>query len=221
MNDHGPEALNGRLSGSRVALLATDGFEASELFRPLAALRDAGAEVSIISIVRSADGIRAWDEDHWGDTVEVDGTVEDHTSEDFDALMLPGGVMNPDKLRMDPAAVSFVRDFFAEGKPVAAICHAPWLFAEADVAKGRRLTSYASIRKDLENAGADWVDEEVVVDNGLVTSRDPDDLDAFIGKMLEEIEEGAHAHVDRPAWDAPSVTSTGRTKRPHRPSPGR
>lgn len=182
-----------RLSGSRVAVLATDGFEASELYRPLAALRESGAEVSIISISKSSDQIRGWADGDWGDSLEVDGTVDEHTSEDFDALVLPGGVMNPDKLRMDETAVAFVRNFFEEGKPVAAICHAPWLFVEAGVARGRRLTSYPSLRTDLENAGAEWVDEEVVVDAGLVTSRDPGDLDAFIGKMLEEIQEGTHA----------------------------
>lgn len=193
MNAEKDKPNGGSLAGSRVALLATHGFEASELYRPLSALRDAGAEVSIISISRSADEIRAWDEDHWGDTLAVDGTVDDHASDEFDALVIPGGVMNPDKLRMDPEAVTFVRNFFEEGKPVAAICHAPWLFAEADVARGRRLTSYASLRTDLENAGAEWVDEEVVVDDGLVTSRNPGDLDAFIGKVLEEIQEGVHA----------------------------
>lgn len=192
MNAQQERPADGRLAGSRVALLATHGFEASELYRPLTALRDAGAEVSIISIAKSADEIRGWDEDHWGDTLAVDGTVDDHGSEEFDALVMPGGVMNPDKLRMDSEAVTFVRNFFEEGKPVAAICHAPWLLAEADVAKGRRLTSYPSLRTDLENAGAEWVDEEVVVDNGLVTSRNPGDLDAFIAKMLEEIEEGVH-----------------------------
>ncbi len=181
------------LSRSRVAVLATDGFEASELYRPLAALREAGAQVSIISILKSSDQIRGWADGDWGDALAVDGTVDEHTSNDFDALVLPGGVMNPDKLRMDEGAVAFVRSFFEEGKPVAAICHAPWLLVEADVARGRRLTSYPSIRTDLENAGAEWVDEEVVVDDGLVTSRNPGDLDVFIAKMLEEIQEGIHA----------------------------
>lgn len=178
---------------SHVAILATDGFEASELFRPLQALREAGADVEIISVSGTAERIRAWDETDWGDAVQVDGTVEGRRPEEFDALVLPGGVMNPDKLRMDAAAVAFVRDFVESGKPVAAICHAPWMLVEAGVAEGKRLTSYPSLRTDLENAGAEWVDEEVVVDAGLVTSRRPDDLDAFVGKMLEEIQEGIHA----------------------------
>ncbi|MCA1792049.1 MAG: type 1 glutamine amidotransferase, partial [Thioalkalivibrio sp.] len=165
----------------------------SELYRPLAALRASGAEVSIISISKSPDQIRGWADGEWGDVLEVDSTVDEQTSDDFDALVLPGGVMNPDKLRMDEGAVAFVRNFFEEGKPVAAICHAPWLLVEADVARGRRLTSYPSVRTDLENAGAEWVDEEVVVDAGLVTSRDPGDMDAFIGRMLEEFQEGIHA----------------------------
>ncbi len=180
--------------GRRVAILATNGFEESELFRPLGALRQAGAEVEIVSIPKTADRIRGWDETDWGDELGVDATVEERSASDYDALMLPGGVMNPDKLRMDRRAVEFVRGFFEADKPVAAICHAPWLLVEADVARGRRLTSYPSLRTDLQNAGAQWVDEEVVVDRGLVTSRNPRDLEAFIPKMLEEIGEGVHAH---------------------------
>jgi len=182
----------GRLDGSRVAILATHGFEAVELYRPLEALREAGADTSIVSIARSADRIRGWEGGDWGDELDVDGTVDDLSADDFDALVLPGGVMNPDKLRMDERAVAFVRGFFAAGKPVAAICHAPWMLVEAGVANGRTLTSYPSLRTDLQNAGARWVDEEVVVDAGLVTSRSPDDLDAFVDKMLEEIQEGVH-----------------------------
>ena len=180
------------LSDRRVAFVATDGFEASELYEPLEALRGAGAEVKILS-VRGASSIRAWDEGDWGDTLPVDGTVDDQDVKDFDALVLPGGVMNPDKLRMNDEAVAFVRGFIEAGKPVAAICHGPWLIVEADAARGRTMTSYPSLRTDIENAGGDWIDEEVVVDSGLVTSRGPDDLDAFIAKSIEEIHEGVHA----------------------------
>lgn len=181
------------LTGKRVAILATDGFEESELKQPLHALQESGAETTIVSIPETSERIRAWADGDWGDTLDVDRTVDQVKAEDFHALVLPGGVINPDKLRMNEKAVAFVREFFDEGKPVAAICHGPWLIAEADVARGRAMTSWASIRADLENAGANWRDEEVVVDQGLVTSRSPDDLDAFVDKMLEEITEGVHA----------------------------
>lgn len=181
------------LSGRSVAILATDGFEESELFEPLDALRESGADVKIVSLSDTPASIRSWAGDSWGRTIDVDTPVDTTSPDAYDALVLPGGVMNPDKLRMDAAAVSFVHDFFAEGKPVSAICHGPWLIAEADAAKGRRMTSYPSIRTDLENAGAKWFDDEVVVDEGLVTSRSPDDMDVFIDKMLEEIDEGVHA----------------------------
>jgi len=181
------------LEGLSVAILATNGFEESELFEPLEALREAGAQPTIVSLADTSEKIRGWANGNWGDDVEVDTTVRDASPRDFDSLVLPGGVMNPDRLRMDSGAVDFVRGFFEEGKPVAAICHGPWMIAEADAASGRRMTSYASIRTDLENAGADWVDDEVVVDQGLVTSRSPRDMDAFVAKMLEETAEGAHA----------------------------
>lgn len=181
------------LSGRTVAVLATDGFEESELVSPVAALKAAGATVSIVSIKATPKSIRGWKDGDWSkDRVKVDGLVPKMNASEFDALMLPGGVINPDKLRADPNAMTFVRDFFAAGKPVSAICHGPWLIAEAGVAKGRRMTSYPSIRTDLINAGANWVDEEVVVDQGLVTSRSPADLDAFNAKMVEEIFEGVH-----------------------------
>ncbi len=181
------------LTGRTVAVLATDGFEESELRSPVAALKAAGATVRIVSIGDTALTIRGWAEHDWAeDSINVDGTVPEMKAADFDALMIPGGVMNPDRLRANADAVSFVRDFFSAGKPVAAICHAPWLLVEAGVAKGRKLTSYPSIRTDLVNAGANWVDEEVVVDQGLVTSRSPEDLDAFNAKMVEEIFEGVH-----------------------------
>lgn len=181
------------LSGRRVAILATHGYERSELVEPLQAIRSAGAQVDVISVPASAQTIRGWSKRDWADEVEVQGTVEDRSVADYDALILPGGVMNPDKLRTNPDAVAFVRGFFEAGKPVAAICHGPWMIAEAGAADGRTLTSYPSIRTDLENAGANWVDEEVVVDQGLVTSRRPSDLPAFIRKTLEEIREGVHA----------------------------
>ncbi len=181
------------LSDRKVAILATDGFEQSELDSPLAALKKAGATVSIVSIRDSAQNIRGWADGKWSEkTIKVDGTVPKMKADDFDALMLPGGVMNPDRLRANVDAVTFVREFFAAGKPVAAICHAPWLIAEAGAAEGRRMTSYASIRTDLVNAGATWVDESVVVDQGLVTSRSPKDLHDFNAKLVEEIAEGVH-----------------------------
>jgi len=182
------------LAGKKVAILVTDGFEESELVSPLEALKNAGANVSIVSIQDSANSIRGWTNGTWSEkTIKVDGTVPTMKAENFDALMLPGGVMNPDKLRTNTDAVSFVRDFFSAGKPVAAICHAPWLIIEAGAAKGRRMTSYPSIRTDVTNAGATWVDKSVVTDQGLVTSRSPEDLKDFNAKMLEEIAEGVHA----------------------------
>ncbi|MDX1492473.1 MAG: type 1 glutamine amidotransferase domain-containing protein [Longimicrobiales bacterium] len=181
------------ISKRSVAILATNGFEESELFEPLEALQESGADVKIVSIPDTPGSIRSWAGDSWGRSIDVDHTVDEISSRGFDALVLPGGLMNPDKLRMDEGAVGFVRDFFAEGKPVAAICHGPWLIVEADAAKGRRMTSYPSIRTDLENAGAQWIDDEVVVDQGLVTSRSPEDMESFIDKMLEEIDEGIHA----------------------------
>jgi len=188
-NKHHPD-----LSNRKVAILATNGFEESELMSPLAALKAAGAHISIVSIEKSADTIRGWSDDKWSDkTVTVDGTVPNMKADSFDALMLPGGVMNPDMLRTNTDAVSFVRDFFSAGKPVAAICHAPWLVVEAGAANGRRMTSYPSIRTDVTNAGATWVDESVVTDQGLVTSRSPKDLEDFNAKMVEEFAEGAHA----------------------------
>lgn len=179
-------ALENVLNGKRIALLATHGFEDSELTHPLEAIENAGGEVIVIS--EEAGEITGKD----GTTVPVGKTVAEAAPEDFDGLLLPGGVANPDKLRMNERAVEFVREFFTQHKPVAAICHAPWLLAEADVLKGRRITSWPSLRTDLVNAGAEWVDEEVVVDNGLVTSRKPDDLDAFSAKAIEEFAEGEH-----------------------------
>ena len=182
--------MNNKLDGIKVAILATDGFEQSELFEPKKALEEAGAKVSIVSL--EAGEIKGWNHKEWGDSIAVDLTVADANAEDFDALELPGGVMNPDKLRMDEKAVQFVKSFFNAGKPVAAICHAPWTLIEAGVVRGRTVTSWSSLRTDLENAGAKWVDQEVVTDNGLVTSRKPDDIPAFNKKMIEEFAEGIH-----------------------------
>lgn len=179
------------LSGKRIAILATDGFEQEELTRPREALRAAGATVEIVSLKSGV--IQGMHHDDKGDTFNVDTTVKTARADDYDGLLLPGGVKNPDKLRMDTDAVSFVRDFFAQGKPVAAICHGPWMLVEADVVRGRKVTSYPSLKTDLVNAGAEWVNEECVCDEGLVTSRWPDDLPAFCDKMVEEFAEGVHA----------------------------
>lgn len=183
-----------RLDDRNVAILATDGFEESELTSPLDALRSAGAKVSIVSIQDTPDSIRGWVKGDWSSrTISVDGTVDQMKVDRFDALVLPGGVINPDRLRRSEDAVEFVRGFFEAGKPVAAICHGPWMIVEAGAAKGRKMTSFSSIRTDVENAGATWVDESVVVDQGLVTSRSPKDLDDFNAKMVEEIAEGVHS----------------------------
>ncbi len=182
-----------RLDGKHVAILATNGFENSELRDPLKALTEAGATTRIVSLPGTAGAILPWSVDGWGEEIAVDATVDEQSPDPFDALVLPGGVANPDQLRMNDDAVSFVRHFFEKSKPVAAICHGPWMLAEADVARGRKLTSYPSIRTDLKNAGANWVDQEVVVDQGLVTSRSPDDMPAFLDKLIEEVGEGVHA----------------------------
>ncbi len=184
------EFMNNKLQGKKVAILATDGFEQSELFQPKKALEEAGAEVFVISL--ESVEIKGWDETDWGKSIKVDLTIDEANAADFDALELPGGLMNPDKLRTNEKVLSFVKAFFDQGKPVAAICHAPWILIDAEVVKGREMTSYHTIRRDLENAGAKWIDAEVVVDNGLVTSRNPDDIPAFNKKMIEEIAEGKH-----------------------------
>lgn len=179
-----------RIQGKTVAILAADGFEEAELFEPLKALRDAGAEVQIVSLERgSIEANRHRDK---GQAIQVDRTLDEARPEDYDALVIPGGVFSPDKLRSVPEAVDFVRAFVRSGKPVGAICHGPWVLVEAGVVDGRTLTSYPSIRTDLRNAGADVRDEEVVVDEGLVTSRTPADLPAFCAKLTEEIAEGRH-----------------------------
>jgi protease I len=178
------------LKGKRVAILATDGVELVELTEPRKALDGAGAETVLVSPKRGM--IKAWQHDHWGDELQVDATLDSARPETFDALLIPGGVMNPDSLRTDTRAVEFVRAFFLESKPVASICHGPWMLVEAGVIQGRTLTSWPSLKTDIRNAGADWVDREVVTDEGLVTSRKPDDIPAFNAKMIEEIAEGPH-----------------------------
>lgn len=179
-----------KLSGKKVAILVEDGFEQVELTSPKQALEEAGAKTYIISPKR--DKVKGWEHTKWGQEFPVDVAIEQANASDFDALVLPGGVMNPDKLRTNPQAMHFVRSFFDQAKPVAAICHGPWALVEADVVNGRKVTSYPSIQTDLKNAGANWVDQEVVVDQGLVTSRNPDDLPAFNRKLVEEIAEGQH-----------------------------
>lgn len=174
----------------RVLIMATDGFEQSELEEPKELLEDAGYEVLVASPEEGS--IQGWDEDDWGDDVDVDLSLDEANADDFDALLLPGGQINPDKLRMDPQAVQLVRDFVDAGKPVAAICHGPWLLVEADAVRGKRVTSWPSVRTDLKNAGADVVDEEAVVDGQLVTSRKPDDIPAFV-KALQGLLEKAEA----------------------------
>ncbi len=176
-----------QLDGLRVAVLVTDGYEPSELTDPVVALRDAGADVTIVS---DHDGTIRGKTD--ADTASVDLTLETARADDYGALLLPGGVKNPDTMRQNQRGVAFVRAFADAGKPIAAICHAPWLLVEADIVRGRRVTSYPSLRTDLRNAGAEWVDEEVVTDQGMVTSRTPKDIPAFNAKMLEEFAEGTH-----------------------------
>jgi len=184
-------AANSRsLSGKRVAILATDGVEQVELTEPRKALDDAGASTKVVS--PKSGSIKGWNHTDWGEQIPVDVTLDSTSPDDFDALLLPGGVMNPDHLRMNRNAVNFVRAFFEAGKTVAAICHGPWLLVEADVASERNVTSWPSLQTDLRNAGANWTDRQVVTDHGLVTSRKPDDIPAFNKKMIEEFAEGMH-----------------------------
>jgi protease I len=180
------------LQGKKIAILAANAFEESELLKPYEAVKDAGADVDIVSLEEGE--ISALDEQNLkaGASVKVDKTVEEVKADDYDGLVLPGGVMNPDKLRLDENAVHFVREFFEQGKPVGAICHGPWTLVEAGVVHGRTLTSFPSIQTDIRNAGGNWVDEKVHVDQGLVTSRQPDDLPAFCKKLVEEFREGVH-----------------------------
>lgn len=179
-----------QLEGKKVAILATDGFEESELMEPKKALDNADVKTHVISL--NSGEIRGWKNGNWSESISVDKAVSEVNANEYNALVLPGGVINPDQLRRNPNAVEFVRGFFKDHKPVAAICHGPQLLIEADVVKNRKVTSFSSIRKDLENAGAQWVDEEVVVDQGLVTSRSPGDLPVFNAKLIEEVWEGKH-----------------------------
>lgn len=174
----------------RIAILATNGFEESELKSPKEFLEQQGWTADIVSL--KSGTIKGWKDGNWSNEFEVNYTLDEVSSKDYDALVLPGGVINPDQLRRDGKAVSFVKDFFSESKPVAAICHGPQILVDAEVLEGRSVTSFSSIKKDLLNAGAVWTDEEVVVDNGLVTSRTPEDLPAFNKKMVEEFKEGKH-----------------------------
>ncbi|MCL8000482.1 type 1 glutamine amidotransferase [Brucella sp. 21LCYQ03] len=178
------------IKNAKIVILATDGYERSELRVPYEELQRRGANVQIASIQSGA--IKSWDNANWGDSIDVDLLAEDVNVEDFDALVLPGGQINPDKLRTDENAMRVVREFTQSGKIVAAICHAPWLLIEVDAIRGRNVTSYGSIKTDVRNAGGVWSDEKVVVDQGIITSRSPDDLDAFVNKIVEEIEEGRH-----------------------------
>jgi protease I len=179
-----------QLDGMRVAILATDGFEQSELLEPRKALDEAGADTELVSPKEGR--IKGWNHKDWGQEVEVDQSLSGADPEDYDALLLPGGVMNPDSLRMQPEAVSFVKSFFDAGKPVAAICHGPWTVIEAGAVKGYRLTSWPSLKTDINNGGGEWVDEEVVVDDNLVTSRKPDDLPAFNREVLKLFAQARH-----------------------------
>lgn len=178
------------LSGKRILILATHGFEQSELEVPRDRLKEAGATVEIVSPENGE--IKGWKGKDWGSPVKVDRTLDNAKADDYDAIVLPGGQINPDLLRQDDKALALIKEFHNTGKTVAAICHAPWLLIETGIAKGRKMTSYKSIRKDVENAGAKWEDSEVVTDQGIITSRKPDDLEAFSKKIIEEVREGKH-----------------------------
>jgi len=174
-----------KLKGKKIAILATDGFEQVELTNPKMVFEESGATTEVIS--PKSGEIKGWNFKEWGDSVQVNKTLDEARAADYDALVLPGGVINPDHLRMEPKAVSFVKEFVKSGKPVAAICHGPWTLIEAGVVKGKKMTSWPSVKTDLKNAGADWVDEQVVVDGNFITSRKPDDIPAFSQKIIEMV----------------------------------
>jgi len=178
------------LENANILIMSTHGFEQSELFVPLEKLKEAGATVHVAT--PDGEAIKGWDDGNWGKSVEADLKIADVNVEDYIALVLPGGQINPDILRTDETAVKLVRDFAAHDKIMAAICHAPWMLIEAGLAEGREMTAYPSIRTDLRNAGANVVDKEVAISNGIITSRNPDDLDAFVAKIIEEVKEGEH-----------------------------
>jgi protease I len=180
-----------QLKGKKIAALVDQGFEQSELLEPRKALEQAGAEVHVVSPQRG--DVKGWQHTDWGQTVRVDRELSSARASDYDGLLLPGGVMNPDRLRANPEAVAFVKEFVTASKPIAAICHGPWTLIEAGAVEGRRMTSWPSLKTDLTNAGALWADQEVIVDRGLVTSRKPDDIPAFNRKMIEEFAEGVHS----------------------------
>lgn len=179
-----------KLENAKILIMSTNGFEQSELEVPLNKLKEAGATVHIATL--DGDAIKGWDENDWGGSVKADLKIADVNVDDYIALVLPGGQINPDILRADTTAVQKVRDFVASDKIVAAICHAPWLLIEAGVVEGREMTSYHSIATDLKNAGANWVDQEIAISNGIITSRSPEDLEAFVSKIIEEVQEGEH-----------------------------
>ncbi len=190
------------ISRSMILIMATNGFEQSELMEPLRQLKQAGATVHVAAPEKGS--IKGWKDKAWGDSVDVDHMIADVKASEYDALVLPGGQMNPDVLRLDTGAIALIREFYHAGKVIAAICHAPWLLIDADIVDGRHVTSWPSLRIDLENAGADWSDEAVVTDQGIITSRKPGDLDQFIAKIIDEIGEGAHDRTSADAIAAPT-----------------
>ena len=190
------EGIMGKLDGKKVAVLVANGFDEVELTSPVERLKQEGAEITIVSTERKDEGVKSWKDGAFNQTFDIDLGIENASESDFDALLLPGGVINPDRLRADTDAIAFIRAFYDAEKPIAAICHGPWTLIDAGVAKGKTMTSFMTLKTDLENAGAEWVDREVVVDNGLVTSRNPDDLPAFNDKLVEEIAEGKHGRIE-------------------------